>query len=236
LDQRPLLPLNRRFDSRSDGLFAIDDQGSATRICDALWHLGNATRADGSDAADIVKFLDCTGASRVVVLPRKDSAITTARMFERLADNNFDVPQWKATRDHLVSYLAECRRAPKRTFLLVDRMGWHGNSFVIGTDVIAHDAVIDIRLDGPLAKDVDKFGLGGTSDEYRKNVLERARYSSRLMTGLALALLAPLAHIIGLENGGINFVGDKGIGRTSILRVIGSFWGGGKVEYYKTWG
>src|SRR5271154_4356620 len=55
------------------------------------------------------------------------------------------------------------------------------------------------------------------------------------MTGIALALLAPLARILSLENGGLNFIGKAGIGKTTILRVAGSFYGGGPVPYYMSW-
>jgi len=55
------------------------------------------------------------------------------------------------------------------------------------------------------------------------------------MTGIALALLAPLARILSLENGGLNFVGEAGMGKTTILRVAGSFYGGGPVPYFMPW-
>jgi putative DNA primase/helicase len=236
MDQRTTSSLpDRNFDPRTDGLFATNDQGKETRICDAIWHIGNAARADGSDAADIVKFLDCTGSSKEIVLPRRDSAVNTTRMFEKLANYNFDVPQSKGSRNQLVSYLVECRRSPERSFLLVHRMGWHGDSFVIGKDVIAADATVGVRLDGSLSREVEKFGQGGKLVDYQEEVLRRTKYSSRLMTGVALALLAPLARIIGIENGGINIVGEKGFGKTTVLRVIGSFWGGGEAQYFKTW-
>ena len=55
------------------------------------------------------------------------------------------------------------------------------------------------------------------------------------MTGIALALLVPLARIIGLENGGLNIVGPAATGKTTILRVIGSFYGGATIPYIESW-
>jgi putative DNA primase/helicase len=236
MDQRTTFSSpNSHFESRPEGLFAIDHEGKETPICDAIRHIGNAARADSGGAADIVEFRDRTGVLREAVLLHKDSVLNTRKMLESLADQNFAVPEPKAEREQLVSYLAECRRSPKHTFLLVQRMGWHGDSFVIGNDVITTAGAVGVRLDGPLSREVEKFGQNGSLFDYQKKILRRAKYSSRLMAGVALALLAPLARIIGLENGGINIVGAAGIGKTTILRIIGSFYGGGPVPYIEPW-
>jgi len=40
---------NGKFVVREEeGLFAIDDTGNEVRICDAIWHLGNAVDDDGN--------------------------------------------------------------------------------------------------------------------------------------------------------------------------------------------
>ena len=223
-----------KFTAHTEGLF-VDNGGTAKRISDAIWHIGNAVRDDGGGAADIVGFVDRNGASREIVIPHKDSVLRAGKMLEYLVDQNFAVPEAKADRALLASYLAELRQSQSRKFLLVRRMGWHGASFVIGADVISADAAVGIRLDGPLSRVIEKFGQGGLLPEYQKRVLLRARYSSRLMLGVALALLAPLARIISLENGGINIVGKPGVGKTTLLRVIGSFYGGGPVAYINSW-
>ena len=114
-------------------------------------------------------------------------------------------------------------------------MGWHDSSFVIGNDVISNDASKALKLTGPISQYAKKFSQGGNLAGYQCNVLRRASYSSRLMTGIALALLAPLARGLSLEIGGLNFIGNAGLGKTTILRVAGSFYGGGSVPYFMPW-
>jgi putative DNA primase/helicase len=114
-------------------------------------------------------------------------------------------------------------------------MGWHDSSFVIGNDVISPDPSKALILTGKITVFVKKFSQGGNLGDYQNKVLRRASYSSRLMAGIALALLAPLARIVSLESGGLNFVGKAGIGKTTILRVAGSFYGGGPVPYHVPW-
>ena len=163
-------------------------------------------------------------------------------MFDTLAKRYFAVPELEGgrrdqpRRAQISSYLAQCRRSPAREFLLVSRIGWHDHdsSFVIGNDVISTEASKGIKLTGPISQYAEKFGQGGSLADYQDKVLRRASYSSRLMAGIALALLAPVARHLGIR-GGLNFVGRHGTGKTTIVRVIGSFYGGGPADYFVTW-
>jgi hypothetical protein len=117
---------NSNFVVREDGekgLFAVDDAGNETRISNAIWHLGNAVRADGSGgASDVIRFVDRNGAPQEVIIPHKDS-FEAWKMFETLLDRNFAVFTSKGGRYQLKSYLEECRQSPNKTYLLADRMG-----------------------------------------------------------------------------------------------------------------
>jgi putative DNA primase/helicase len=221
------------FTIKPSGLFIKEGEIEA-RVCGAIWHLGVAARADGSGAADIIRFTDGRGIRRELTLYRRD-ALRGAKTFESLADQGFEVPQSSTDRARILSYLAKCRQHAKRQYLLASRMGWHEDAFVIGRKVFSADPADRVRLDGPIANAIDKFGSAGTLADYQKNVLRRCQYSYRLLTGVSLALLAPLARHMHLENGGLNIVGPAGIGKTTILRVIGSFWGGGPVDYHQSW-
>jgi putative DNA primase/helicase len=228
------------FVVRTRGLYDRDQSGGhEQRICDRIWHLGNAARADSTDASDVVEFIDRVGARQQAIIPHRDALNHPARIFEQLAYENFAVPELEPgrkqpLRDKLAKYLAEGRASPKQQFLLADRMGWHGSSFVIGYDVISHESSKGLKLTGPICRYAQRFGQGGNLDDYQHKVLRRASYSSRLMTGIALALLAPLARDL-VEIGGLNFIGKAGIGKTTILRVAGSFYGGGSVPYFVPW-
>jgi putative DNA primase/helicase len=220
------------FVVKASGLFFKNGE-KEERVCDAIWHLGNGERENGSDAADIVECTDRVFRVRELTIYRRDSLGRAPRLFEKLANYGFDVPGPRQC-ELLLRYLAECGRHSKKRYLFAGRMGWHGTSFVIGADVISGDAV-GVRLEGPIASNVEKFGQSGTLEEYQNKILLRTRHSSRLMMGIALALAAPLARLLSIENGGINFVGSAGIGKTTILRTIGSFWGGGTSPYFTSW-
>jgi putative DNA primase/helicase len=229
------------FEARKDGLFETDHAGHETRICDPIWHLGIGVRADDKNGAcDIVEFLDRSGQRKSAIIPLVDTVNHPRKVFDVLADHNFAVPELESgpgqrRRKKILAYLAERRAAPARWFVLADRMGWHDASFVIGNDVISTDPSKGLKLTGPISQYAKKFTYCNDLAAYQHKVLRRASYSSRLMTGIALALLAPLARILSLENGGLNFIGKAGLGKTTILRVAGSFYGGGSVPYYMQW-
>jgi len=73
---------------RNDGLFETDHNGDETRICDPIWHLGNAVRTDGRDASDIVEFLDRTGAKQETIIPHIDAVNRPGKVFDVLAYHN----------------------------------------------------------------------------------------------------------------------------------------------------
>jgi len=223
------------FRAGEDGLFALKDGGIERPVCEPIWHVGNAIRVDGTGAADVIEFIDRAKTRKRTLISHKDSVVRSTKVFETLADQNFAVPENKAGRELLLAYLAGCRASSTMMYLLAHRMGWHGQSFVIGNDVISTDTSKSLILDGPIKQYAAKFDQKGILSDYQSKVLRRASHSSRLMTGIALALLVPLARIIGLENGGLNIVGPAATGKTTILRVIGSFYGGGTSPYIESW-
>jgi putative DNA primase/helicase len=223
------------FRAGEDGLFTREEGGIERWVCEPIWRVGNALGTDGTRAADVVVFRDRVGNRRRTVIPHKDSIIRSSRLFETLADEFFVVPEDKNDRKLLSAYLADSRKSSTQMYLLAHCMGWHGSSFVIGHDVISTDDSERLILSGPIAQYAAKFDQKGSLSGYQSKVLRRASHSSRGMAGIVLALLAPLARIIGLENGGLNIVGPAAIGKTTILRVIGSFYGGGTVPYIESW-
>ena len=49
----------------------------------------------------------------------------------------------------------------------------------------------------------------------------------KVVFGISAGFAAPLLQIAGQESGGLHFVGSSRSGKTTILHVAGSIWGGG---------
>ena len=60
--------------------------------------------------------------------------------------------------------------------------------------------------------------------------------NSRLTVALSMALAPPLLHVVEMEGGGLHFRGSSSIGKTTLLHVAGSVWGGGGLAgYVRRW-
>ena len=94
-DYHPNSKSHRPFITREDGLFAVDDGGSESRICDAIWHTGNAVRGDGIGACDVIEFLDRTGSRRRALIPHKDTVFRPQKIFEVLCRPKFCGSSWQ---------------------------------------------------------------------------------------------------------------------------------------------
>ena len=72
------------FEVREDGLFGDRRRGDGeNRICDPIWHLGNAVRADGSGASDVLKFLDRQGVRQEVIILHAEAVNHPGRCLTR---------------------------------------------------------------------------------------------------------------------------------------------------------
>lgn len=221
------------FDARDDGLFRIAPNGSKVRICDGIRYVGSICRPDGGGMADVISFLT-GGAWQELMVDRRAIVVDGKALFEQLADGGFLMPETKDGRDAIRHYVYRAREVSARKFLRAEAMGWHGNGFVIGQDIISPTGQpADVRLTGTIRSYAPKFQTSGTLAEYQEFVLRRAARSSRLMLAIGMALAAPLLRIVNQDGGGINLVGETGTGKTMALRVMGSFYKG--PPFFETW-
>ena len=83
----------------------------------------------------------------------------------------------------------------------------------------------DARIESP-------YQSTGTVEDWRKTVARSCIGNSRLAFGVSAGFAAPLLRIAGEENGGFHFVGSSRLGKSTLLRVAGSVWGGGGINGY----
>ena len=221
------------FKRTSHGVSRLDANEAEVQICGFIEHVGNAARADGTGAADLLRFRDRNGTLRERTFLHQNSALSPGTAFLKdLLDASFAVPAEKQLRDYLLEYLGLCRAAPASNILLVQKMGHNEGCFALGDEVISPGKAPPVRLSGPLKDHAPKFGQAGSLQEYQGKVLKRCARSPTLMCGIAAAALAPLMKWLGMESGGLNLVGSHGMGKTTALWVVGSIYGGGAANPY----
>lgn len=153
-------------------------------------------------------------------------------MREMLADEGFVVPQQLAGRRALAEYIAYAQDCP--VVHVADRPGWHGDSFALPDGVLsAASCVTPVAMD--MGDRAHFLGVSGTQEGWRE-LATLAAQSSRATFAICVALAAPLLRLLGMEGGGFHLFGDSTRGKTTMLIISGSVWGGGgKDGFVRSW-
>lgn len=125
--------------------------------------------------------------------------------------------------------------APDARARSVVRLGWHGRAFVLPDGAIG-DTEGERIVWQPEIRVTHAYRTSGSLDGWRACVAAPAAGNSRLVLALSSAFAAPLLGLLGMESGGFHFRGSSSIGKTTLLRVAGSAWGGGGLDgYIRRW-
>ncbi|MBU1157698.1 MAG: DUF927 domain-containing protein [Proteobacteria bacterium] len=137
-------------------------------------------------------------------------------------------------RQALTEYINNAR--PNERWRCVDRIGWHGQVFVLPDDEIFGNTAGERILLQSNNGASHAFKICGDLQGWQENIARYCAGNSRLAFALSAAFAAPLLHLAGLEGGGFHFRGESSRGKTTALHVAGSVWGGGDMGgYIKTW-
>ena len=111
--------------------------------------------------------------------------------------------------------------------LTVDRIGWHGGTFVLPHENIGPSGG-EMILFQPAREMAHHLRESGTTlEQWRQYVSRYCSGNSRLLFSMSCAAAPPLLHFLGEQSGGFHLVADTTVGKTTCLMVAGSFWGGG---------
>ncbi len=114
----------------------------------------------------------------------------------------------------------------------VSRTGWHEGVFAFPHKTIGHETDERVVFQ---SDSLDGFGYRerGTLEEWRRHVASLCRGNSRLLFGVSVGFASMLLELADAESGGFHFRGDSSTGKTTILRVASSLFGG--PDYLQRW-
>lgn len=131
----------------------------------------------------------------------------------------------KGARDLLTNYIQSSK--PQDRVRCVAQTGWYDSCFVLPDQTIGPCERERIMLQ-VVNHHFAKEAFVGTLEEWQREVSALCMGNSKLIFAVSTTFAATLLHLLGMESGGFHFRGRSSTGKTTLLMVAASVWGGGK--------
>ena len=117
---------------------------------------------------------------------------------------------------------------------IAETAGWRDGSFVLPHRTIGKAGQEPVSFQA--RQGGTYHAEKGTLSEWQREVASQAADHHRLVFALSLALTGPLLEPLGIEGGGFHVFGPSSCGKTTLLLLAGSVWGGGgELGFAITW-
>jgi putative DNA primase/helicase len=221
------------FVEADDGLWGIVSQQNGRRkkiwICSSMRVIAFARSGDGGNWGRMVEWKDPDGRTHKMIIAMEDLSGEGAAFRSEMLSRGLRMNSRREARDLFFEYLQT--QEPKLRILCTTKLGWHGNTFVFADGSIHGNVFYQGN-----AKEQALTNVMGSLEEWRDHVSLRCQTNSRLIFALSIAFAAPMLPLLQQEGGGFNFVGPSSTGKTTLLRVSGSaYGGGGKDGFVRSW-
>jgi len=201
------------------------------RLCDWLEVVAQSRTDAGREWGALVRFKDRDGVDREWNIPYElFGSDGGTEVVKKLLSMGLKIESDRYVRRPLIEYLMGSDVSSRVT--LVNKMGWHGNAFMLPDRVLGTPAEpLHYYSDAP---SVCRMAEKGELADWQEKVASMAKGNDLVMFAISAAFAAPLLDLIGAETCGFHFVGDSSLGKSTLLKVAASVYGG-PAEYPRTW-
>ena len=155
-----------------------------------------------------------------------------AREYRReLASQGLNITTNPKQRSYLDTYIQEYP-IHKRA-LCVDKLGWHGEQYILPDGAIGSDGKQLIVYQSAHAIN-STITQQGTLEQWRDELCKKLAEQSRFVFSIACAFAGQLLEPLGSDGGGFHIIGSSTMGKSLSLKTAASVWGKPD-SYTKTW-
>lgn len=223
--------------SRADGWLEFRDQrGNEYQwlpLCSPLKVLALTRDAEGRSWGMLLEVHDPDGRQHLWAMPAAKLANWQRDGFrEQLYDLGCRIePGLKAARalHRYLSSTVDMNGNELPHFVAASRSGWHGRDFVLPGGAIGGVGLVFQSSSAVRAA----IRTAGTLQSWHKRVAEPAANNSRCVLAISAAFAAPLLGPLQFDGAVLHLRGPSSIGKSTILDVAGSVWGGGGLNGFR---
>lgn len=179
--------------------------------------------------ARLLEFYDADGHKHTWVMSMELLAGDGVEYRRELLDKGLSIGLSTKAKRLLAEYIQLCQ--PTARVRCVSQTGWCQNCFIFPLESIGEPVDDKILY---LSTSYNQFGYGarGILEKWQQISL-LCKGNSRLIFALSAAFAAPFLTVLGEEGGGFHFRGQSSTGKTTVVKVACSVWGG--TDYMKSW-
>ncbi|KAF0235300.1 MAG: hypothetical protein FD177_54 [Desulfovibrionaceae bacterium] len=219
------------FKVKNDGVYFLEDDGEPSWLCSPLAVLAMTRDGEGREWGRLLEVVDSDGQAHRWAMPMSALAGDGQEYRRELLSLGLRVASGKGPK-RLHDFLTLSR--PEARARCVSRVGWHDRRFVLPDAVHGSQDGEEVILQGGPSDHA--YRVAGSLQDWQGSIGRYCPGNSRLVLAVSAALAAPLLALAGAESGGFHLVGGSSCGKTTALRVAGSFCGGGGLHgYLRQW-
>ena len=199
------------------------ERPAALWLCGYLTVIAEAREKDGGDWSKVIEFKDRDGRVKREIIGMAELAGDGVAVRGRLMAQGLTISTNKAARERLQSGLILVTCSARNHF--ASAAGWNDDLYVLPHRTIGPAGGEGVLYRGKYGATL--HGERGTQQGWRDQVAARASGNAFLLFGLSCAFAGPLLRLLDGEGGGFHIRGGSSSGKTTVLQVAGSVWGGG---------
>jgi putative DNA primase/helicase len=212
------------FSNGPGGLYAVPEEEGADPVfvCTPLKVLARFSDREGKNNGRLVSVKSARGMWLDIPVRNSDLQTSPQKVLAALLDYGLELAHSKSAAESLHIFLK--RAEPNRHLQSVGRMGWvddTNRSFLIGGTKIGCQDVLPLGV-----MQSEALTEAGDAESWKHSVGALCRKNPLMILAASLAFSGPLLELGGRDSGGLHFRGASSSGKTTLLKLAASVWGG----------
>ncbi|MFC1205590.1 DUF927 domain-containing protein [Pasteurella multocida] len=188
-------------------------------LCDAVEVVGMGQSED--EFYTMLRFApNRSEQSKIIALPLKDVGERTG--WQLLRKNGLNITNNQRLRPYLADYLQDYYQ--KGFYRVVNATGWQSGAYILPNGEVIGEPKTPVFFVGQSANN-KSYGVSGSIESWQQEIASNVAGNPFMMLGVAVALSAPIIHLINAESFGVHIFGGSSTGKTTIANIASSIYG-----------